>query len=64
MGIDVIRPVLRVVLDDEDGGLRPEFRAANGLDDLTERQIVVGQIGGGGRFAEGGAGGVIVGKRA
>ena len=36
MRVDVVAPVLRVVLDDEDGHLRPELRVGEGLDDAAE----------------------------
>ncbi len=42
MRVDVIGPILRVILEYEDGGLRPELGMADALDDPTQRQIVIG----------------------
>src|SRR2546426_610311 len=58
----MVRPVLSVVLNDEDGGLRPEFRLADGLDESTEREVVVSDKRCGRMFAERGTVGVVVRK--
>src|SRR5216684_4664302 len=42
MGIDVIGAVLRVVFEDEDGGIVPVGTMRNGIDDPAEREIVIG----------------------
>src|SRR5262245_39632883 len=42
MSVDMIDAALRVVLDDEDGHRRPERTLRQRLDDLAEREIVVG----------------------
>ncbi len=44
MCVHVIRAVLRVVLDDEDGSLWPEFRMADGIYNATEREIVLANV--------------------
>ncbi len=62
MGVDVVRAVLGVVFDDEDGGLGPELGLADGFDDAPEGEVVVGDHGAGGAFAGGGAVGVVVGQ--
>ena len=54
MGVDVVGAVLGVVFDDEEGGLGPEFRVADGLDELAEGEVVIGHQGGGGELAGGG----------
>ena len=60
MRIDVVGAVLRVVLDDEDRGLRPELRVRHGLDDLAEGEVVVGDLCSRGGPAGAGAAGVVV----
>ncbi len=45
MGVDVVRSVLRVVLDHEDRHLLPEPALAQPLDDPSERQVVVADAG-------------------
>src|SRR5262249_51547699 len=58
----VIPAVLWIILNREDGHLRPEFRTAQSLHDPAERQIIIGHAGGG-RWAAGiGAARVIIGE--
>ena len=42
MGIDMIGAVLRVVFEDEDGGVVPVGAMRNGIDYAAEREIVIG----------------------
>jgi len=42
VGVDVVATVLRVVFEDEDGGVVPVGAVRNGIDDAAERQVVVG----------------------
>ena len=51
VSVHVVRTVLRIIFDDEDCGLRPELRVADGFDDLAEGKIIVGDISGGGAMA-------------
>ena len=62
MGVHVVRPVLRVILDNEDGGFGPELRVADRFDDLPESQIVVRDVGRGCPGVTRGAVGMIVGQ--
>ena len=41
MRVHVVGTVLGVILDDEDGGLRPEYRMADGLDEPAQRKVIV-----------------------
>ena len=45
VAVDVVEAVLRIVLDDEDAGVLPELALADRLDDLPQRQVVVGHHG-------------------
>src|SRR5437879_2824390 len=58
----MVGPVLRIVLNNEDGSLRPEFRLAYGLNESTEREVVVGDERCGRVFVGHGAVGVVVRK--
>ena len=58
--VHVIRAVLGVVLGHEDCRLAPELALCERLDDATEGQVVVGDLGGRRRFAGAGAEGVVV----
>src|SRR5215831_10180616 len=51
--------VLRVILHDEDRHPRPELRVAQGVDNLTESEVVVGDHGLGCRSPRRGSVGVI-----
>ena len=51
MGVHVVRAVLGVVFQDENGGLRPELAVADRLDQRPKRQVVVGHVGGRRRHA-------------
>src|SRR5207247_5394520 len=42
VSVDVVDAILRVILGDENGGLRPIARARYRLHDLTQREIIVG----------------------
>ena len=53
---------MRVILDDEDGSLRPEFRFSDGLDELTERGVVIGDHSRWGKLALADAVSVIIGE--
>ena len=57
---DVIPAILRIVLDGEQAGVRPEFAMAHGVDDLPQREVVVGHLRGGRGLARAGAAGVVV----
>ena len=52
VAVHMIDPVLGIVLDNEDCHFRPEFRLAQAFDDLTKREVVVGNH----RFWGGGSG--------
>ena len=60
VGVDVVRAVLGVVLDDENGRLLPELAFAQRLDNHAQGQVVVGHHRGRGRRTDPGAGGVVV----
>ena len=62
MRIDVIGAVLRVVFDDEDGGVVPVRAVGDGIDHAAERQIVVGDRGLRRGLAGTRASGVVVGQ--
>src|SRR5208282_2864398 len=62
MGIDVIGAILRVVLDDEDGGVVPVGTVGEGIDYAAYRQIVVGDRGLRRGLAGTRASGVVVGQ--
>src|SRR6185437_17075087 len=60
--VDVIAAVLRVIFEEEDGGVIPVRRVRDGFDEAANGEVIVGD-GGFGRGAAGpGAGGVIVGE--
>ena len=42
MGVDVVRTILCVVINDENFRLRPELAVRHGIDDNTYREIIVG----------------------
>src|SRR4029450_12138422 len=44
-GVDVVRPVLGVVLNDENGGLRPVGAVSDAIDELAKGPIIVGHGG-------------------
>src|ERR1019366_1089578 len=45
MSVNVVGAVLRIVFDDEDGGVVPVGTVGDGVDDAADRQIVVGDRG-------------------
>ncbi len=45
VAIDVVEAHLRVVFDDEDAGVWPEFAVADRVDDAAEGEVVVGHGG-------------------
>src|SRR5579872_255790 len=47
MRVDVIGAVLRIILHNENGRLLPESRTADGLNNLAQSKIVIGNVGGG-----------------
>ena len=61
MRIDVVGAVLRVVFQNEDGGLRPELGMANALDNAAQGGVVLGDVGARRPLAPRRALGVIVG---
>src|ERR1022692_3462562 len=62
VGIHVVGTVLRVVLEDEDGGVGPKARFGDALDQLADGVVVISSGGERGDFAGGGAGSVVVGE--
>ena len=44
VGVHVVGAILRIVFHDENRGLRPELRMADGFDNLAQREIVVRDI--------------------
>ncbi|KDN82231.1 hypothetical protein KCH_59400 [Kitasatospora cheerisanensis KCTC 2395] len=58
MAVHVVQAGLRVVLDHEDRGVLPVRAVADLVDDLPDRQVVVGDLGG----RVGGAAGVVAGQ--
>ena len=56
----MVRSILRVIFNHENRGLRPEFGAAHGLDQLPKRQVIIGDQRGGSAFAPRRAGRVII----
>ena len=60
VGVDVVRAVLGVVLDDEDRDLGPGLAVGDGLDDPAQGQVVAGHAGLGRERAGPGAGGVVL----
>ncbi len=62
MGVDVVGTVLRVVFENENGGIVPVRAVGDGVDDAANGKVVVGNGGCGTRLALSAAGGVIVGK--
>lgn len=41
---DVVPTILRVVFDGEDAGIGPEFGVADGFENFSERDVVVGNL--------------------
>src|SRR5215470_5850741 len=62
MRIDVIGTVLRVVFENEDGGVFPVGTVRDRLDDAAEGEIVIGNVGGRSRAPGPCASGVVVGQ--
>ena len=62
VGIDVVRAVLGIVLDHEDGHLLPEPALGEALDEPAQRQVVVADAGRHGPLAGRCARGVVVGQ--
>src|SRR5688500_601193 len=60
MRVDVIRPVLRIILDHEHHGALPEWTLSQRLDDPAQREVVVSHIRAGRRLAGAPTSGVIV----
>src|SRR5690242_9493580 len=62
VGVDVVGAVLRVVFEDEDGGVVPVGAVGDGFNDAADGEIIVGEGSGGSGLAFVEAGSVIVGE--
>ena len=62
MGVDVVRPVLGIVFQDEERGVIPVRAVGDGLDRSSHRQVVIRDRSLGRRHPWSGSRGVVVGK--
>ncbi len=60
VAVHVVEPVLRIVFDDEDAGLRPEAAAGDPFHHSSQGQVIVRHLRARGRRPRGSPGGVVV----